>query len=83
MFGRLRVGPIVDAIRHPLLDQVCLIERANGAVGVGVRGHGERVLWYTHRCMTKLTPDWLSTAIRSQVGSVGESMSSRLMKSAE
>lgn len=82
MFGRLRVGPIVDAIRHPLLDQVCLIERANGAVGVGA-GTASRVLWYTHRCMTKLTPDWLSTAIRSQVGSVGESMSSRLMKSAE
>lgn len=82
MFGRLRVGPIVDAIRHPLLDQVCLIERANGAVGVGVRGHGEPGA-VVHRCMTKLTPDWLSTAIRSQVGSVGESMSSRLMKSAE
>ncbi|COW43832.1 Uncharacterised protein [Mycobacterium tuberculosis] len=46
-------------------------------------GTASRVLWYTHRCMTKLTPDWLSTAIRSQVGSVGESMSSRLMKSAE
>lgn len=41
VLGCLRVGPVIDAIRHPLLDQVCLIERTDGAVGVGVRGYGE------------------------------------------
>ncbi len=42
MFGRLRVGPTrVDVIRHPLSIRSRPIEQANGAAGVGVRGHGE------------------------------------------
>jgi hypothetical protein len=45
--------PSIDAIDHPVLDQVRFIEHADGAVGVGAREHHQPVLYYTQSCIRR------------------------------